>query len=228
MIQTITYKHSSEGGGKPVAGSEDVSGVTGLSVDLFVGASTYDVPAQFTIAYSTLQLAYFEATQPMTLKFGGTDEIQQVAVTGTPTGGSFTLTFSGQTTAAIAYNATASTVQTAIAALSNVGTGKVTAAGGPLPGTPVTVTWKQTLGKADQPAMTFANSLTGGTSPTPVITTPTPGVAPTKTINLAAGIPAIWTINSIAANPFSANLTTVYVTNATANGGMVSLRALGN
>jgi hypothetical protein len=36
----------------------------------------------------------------------GTNEIQQVAITGGPTGGTFTLTYSGQTTGAIAYNAT--------------------------------------------------------------------------------------------------------------------------
>ncbi|MDX2863304.1 hypothetical protein PV338_45035, partial [Streptomyces scabiei] len=35
------------------------------------------------------------------------NEVQSVAITGDPTGGTYTLTYSGQTTAGIAYNATA-------------------------------------------------------------------------------------------------------------------------
>ncbi|WP_411815490.1 hypothetical protein [Gordonia sp. SND2] len=53
---------------------------------------------------------------------------------GDATGGDFTLSFGGQTTAAIAYNATAATVKTALAGLSTIGTGKVNvtgSAGGP-------------------------------------------------------------------------------------------------
>lgn len=52
-----------------------------------------------------------------------------VALTGGPTGGTFTLTWSGQTTAGIAHNATASAVQTALEALSNVEPGDVTVTG---------------------------------------------------------------------------------------------------
>src|SRR5262249_41925037 len=51
------------------------------------------------------------------------DEVQTVTLTGNPTGGTFTLTFSGQTTAAIAYNASAATVQSALQALSSIGSG---------------------------------------------------------------------------------------------------------
>jgi hypothetical protein len=53
-----------------------------------------------------------------------TDEVQTVTVANA-TGGTFTLTFSGQTTAAIAYNASAATVKTALEALSNIGVGDV-------------------------------------------------------------------------------------------------------
>jgi hypothetical protein len=41
---------------------------------------------------------------------GGVNEVQTVTITGTPTGGTFTLTSTGATTAAIAYNAAASAV----------------------------------------------------------------------------------------------------------------------
>jgi hypothetical protein len=53
------------------------------------------------------------------------DNVQQVQLTGNPTGGTFTLTFNGQTTSAIAYNASASTVQSALQALSSIGSGNV-------------------------------------------------------------------------------------------------------
>lgn len=103
-------------------------------------------------------------------------EVQSVAITGTPTGGTFTLTLSAETTAAIAYNATASAVQSALVALSTVGSGNVTCTSGPLPGSPVTVTFKAALGNVAQ--MTATGSLTGGTTPAVVVTTTTAGGVP--------------------------------------------------
>lgn len=50
-----------------------------------------------------------------------TDEVQLVTIDGGPTGGTFTLTFDGQTTAPIAFNASAGVVESALKALSNVG-----------------------------------------------------------------------------------------------------------
>ena len=57
-----------------------------------------------------------------TLTQGGPqDEQQRVGFTCTwLTGGSFTLTYNGQTTGSISYNATAAAVQSALEALSNV------------------------------------------------------------------------------------------------------------
>ncbi len=51
------------------------------------------------------------------------NEVQTVTVTGSPTGGDYTLTFGGNTTAAIAHNASAQTVQAALQALASIGTG---------------------------------------------------------------------------------------------------------
>lgn len=104
-----------------------------------------------------------------------TAEVQTVTITGTPTGGSFTLTYSGQTTAAIAYNATAATVQTRLNALSNIDEGDVAAGGGPGPGTAYTVTFDSELG--DVAEMTATGSLTGGTTPAVAVTTTTAGAA---------------------------------------------------
>ena len=64
-------------------------------------------------------------------------------VTVTATGGTFTLTFNGAITAAIAYNATAATVQMRLIALATVGTGNVAVTGSV--GGPFTVTFAGTL-----------------------------------------------------------------------------------
>jgi hypothetical protein len=96
-----------------------------------------------------------------------TGELQTVTIGGGATGGTFTLTLSGQTTGAIAWNAAAATVQAALVALSTVGTGKATVAGSA--GGPWTVTFDPSLG--DVALMTgSAASLTGGT-PTLTIAT---------------------------------------------------------
>ena len=63
------------------------------------------------------------------------NDVQTLSLSGNPTGGTFTLSFGGQTTAAIPFNATAAQVQAALQALSSIGAGNVACAGGPLPGT---------------------------------------------------------------------------------------------
>jgi hypothetical protein len=93
------------------------------------------------------------------------DEVQSVVLTGAPTGGTFTLIFGGQT-ATINWNSTASQMQTALQALSSIGSGNALCSGGPLPATPILVEFAGTLGFAAQALFTFSNAgLTGGTSP---------------------------------------------------------------
>ncbi|HUR54909.1 MAG TPA: hypothetical protein VMZ71_12325 [Gemmataceae bacterium] len=92
------------------------------------------------------------------------DAVQGVRLTGSPTGGTFTLTFGGQTTSAIAYNATAATVQSAVEALSSVGSGNAVVTG-------VAGAWQVrfagTLAGAWQAKMTASGAgLTGGSSHT--------------------------------------------------------------
>lgn len=86
---------------------------------------------------------------------GGIDERQTVAlfdiIFGVPSGGTFTLTFDGQTTDAIAYNASADAVDSALEALSNIGAGDV-AVTGPNGGT-WTVDFTGALAGTDVPAL---------------------------------------------------------------------------
>jgi hypothetical protein len=99
------------------------------------------------------------------------DEVQQVAITGSPAGGTFTLTFGAQTTAAINWNDPASTVQTRLQALSSIGAGNALVTGGPGPNTPYVVQFTGTMAKTNEALITLANnSLTGGTSPSVSIT----------------------------------------------------------
>lgn len=107
-----------------------------------------------------------------------TNEVQTLSITGGPTGGTFTLTFAGQTTATIAFNATAATVQAALATLSSTASGTIVCTGGPLPGTAVVVTFSGGLGNQALNLITIGtNSLTGGSSPTPSVARTTAGVS---------------------------------------------------
>lgn len=73
------------------------------------------------------------------------NEVHEISLLGTYTGGNFTITYSFGTTAAISYNATAAQVQSALAALAGVGAGNVLVTGGPGPNSPWFVTWQGTL-----------------------------------------------------------------------------------
>jgi hypothetical protein len=100
----------------------------------------------------------------------GANEAQTVTVTGSPTGGTFTLTYSGQTTTAIAYNASALVVQQRLFALSNIEEGQVSVTGSN--GGPFTVTFS---GAVDVAQMTATASLTGGSTPGVTVATATAG-----------------------------------------------------
>lgn len=102
-----------------------------------------------------------------------TNEVQTLTVTGGPTGGTFTITWSGQTTAALAYNATAAQVQAALVALSNIAPGDVVVTGDA--GGPWTLTWGGSQLGENVAAPTTTESFTGGTSPDITIATSTGG-----------------------------------------------------
>lgn len=118
----------------------------------------------------------FSSVQMAGAPTNGVNAVKTLTITGTPTGGTFTLTFGGQTTAAIAYNATAAQVQAALELLSSIGTGGVVCAGGPLPGTGVTITFALTLAGKPQNTPTSTDSLTGGSAPASALANTTTGV----------------------------------------------------
>lgn len=107
---------------------------------------------------------------------GSSNETQTATITGGPTGGSFTLTYAGQTTGAIAYNASAATVKAALIALSNIEPQDVTVS---LSGAVYTINFGGQFAGTNVAALTATPSLTGGSSPSVAIATPTGGGAPT-------------------------------------------------
>lgn len=91
----------------------------------------------------------------------GQNEVQKVTLLNNPTGGTFTLTLGDQTTGAIAYNASAATVDTALEALSNIDAASLTVTGAN--GGPWTITFGTTEGATDQVLLVGnGSSLTGG------------------------------------------------------------------
>lgn len=125
-------------------------------------------------------------------QIGGTSEAQTLTETGAPTGGTFTLTFAGQTTAPLAYNATAAQVKSALEALSTVNFGAVTTTGGPLNTTPVVVTFGGGQFELTSPSLMTTNSagLTGGTTPavTAAITTTTTSTTVVSGVSIASQV----------------------------------------
>jgi len=94
------------------------------------------------------------------------NEKQFVNFSGSPTGGTFTLTFGSETTAPITYTTTEPTlrsnVKTALEALAGIGASEVALSG---PATRLTVEFKGTLAASDQPEMSCNGaSLTPGGS----------------------------------------------------------------
>ena len=98
--------------------------------------------------------------QPLTTK---TDEEETITKSGTVTAGTFTITYSAQTTSAIDFDATAAEIQTALEALSNLAPGDVIVSGGPISTTPVTIVFQGTLaGTNVGPITVDSTGLTGG------------------------------------------------------------------
>lgn len=107
----------------------------------------------------------------------GVSEVQTITKGGTWGGGTFTLTVLGVTTAAIAYNATAATIQTAIET-AGVPAAYVTATGGPISTTMLSLTYSDTLG--DVAAVTINTGSVTGSAPTATVATPTAGVSSSR------------------------------------------------
>lgn len=127
---------------------------------LWVDAPQQGINAGTLIGYPA---AYNRGVSGSYLRSGS--RVQVVTITGTPTGGTFTLAIGGAVTAPLAYNAASSAVQTAVRGL-----GKpfeaATVSGSA--GGPYTITLSPVGGAAGQ-IVANGSALTGGTSPSVVV-----------------------------------------------------------
>lgn len=144
------------------------------SITLTGPAVTGQTVQQQTVAYSAITTGSTYYTLTITAPTV-VNEIQTVTVTGSPTGGTFTLTYEGTATATIAYNATAATVATALnnmfATRGGPGASPLTAAVTGSAGGPYTVKIGGVpSGQGIDLLVLGANALTGGTTPSVTVT----------------------------------------------------------
>jgi hypothetical protein len=213
ITQKLQFTASMTNGLTSISGYDAETGnavVGGINQSFPASTSNQSISLAFTL--SNLQSIILVSDKGCTIATNGTAtaDVQTISITGTPTGGDFPLVFNGAATI-VAYNASASAVQTSLRALSTIGSGNVTCTGGPLPGTPVVCTFSGALATGQQSLMTsYSGSLTGGSSPAVSVAHTTPGL-PTQVITLQPGIPLVWGVSMGTPCPFTASVTTAFV-----------------
>ena len=217
MQHTLTLNWTGNNGSSIAGEATITSGDAEINGDFTIAASATDTQVAITIDTSQLKLLYITCDKDVTIEANAAspvaarNEVQTVTISGSPTGGTFTLTYSGQTTSAIAYNAAASAVEDALEALSNIGIGDVSVEGSA--GGPYTVTFRETLGEQDVALMTASGaSLTGGSSPAVAVAVGTAGDLGDPTFTITANKPYVWYYGSGITNPVGKDITTLYVT----------------
>lgn len=147
-------------------------------------ANIYSAPGVLTDAGSAA-LAVVSAAS-----LSGISEKQSLAIIGGPTGGTYTISFEGSTTAGIAYNAAAATVQTAFVGLASVGAGNCAVSGSGTTGDPFIFTFQSTLASINvNPITADASSLTGATPKIEIAQDAVLGLNSIQEISIIGGVP---------------------------------------
>lgn len=108
--------------------------------------------------------------RPVWLSCSTQNEIQRLTITGTPTGGTITVSFEGEEII-IPFDATAPEIYALLTLASSIGPANVDTTGGDLPGTAVDIEFINDLSNTDVPMLLLvSNDLTGGTAPDATIT----------------------------------------------------------
>lgn len=143
---------------QPTAGAEDPAAFSRsfdnwtVILDAYKPASN----AGLTLLVASLASDPTETDVPATEPSLARNEVQTIV--STLGAGTFTLTYDGQTTAAINWNDSAATVQTRLRDLSNIGASDVVCSGGPLNLAPVQVEFQSALGNQDVALMTDSSA----------------------------------------------------------------------
>jgi len=166
---------------------------TAQIVESFAPTGTVNVRGYGPPAVVLLHAAGFN----MTVQAGeGVNAEHELAITGTPTGGTFTITVFTETTGDLPYNATAAQVQRALRKLPSVGNDGVVCTGTALPTGPITIAWQGRHAAQTVAVGTTTDSLTGGTAPTSAITSTVTGSTGGVLTPAGTGVPVgayLWT-----------------------------------
>ncbi len=121
--------------------------------------NTVSLPCGVTLAFGTLLGQILGSGSDV-------NEVQTLTPAGVGTG-TYSIVYDGEITSALAAGATAATIQAAFEALSSIGTGNCTVAGGPLTTTAVTLTFAGTGTTAGKhhPLVTISNNTNGTITP---------------------------------------------------------------
>lgn len=162
---------------------------------VFFGTASTVIPAGTQISVLNDSSTIFETDEEVTLA-SGTDAVQTITFTGTPSSGTFTLVYNtDEETTSLAYNASNTDVQTALNALNS------------LSGVTVTGSIVATM------VVTFATA--DGKQPQPLLAEGTNTLSPTTTISVAHTTPGVYqgttTMTCIDNGPSNANAETLTV-----------------
>ncbi len=179
--------------------------VSGVTTALALTGPTDGKP--FTVTSSAADAGNFGLTiSTVTAGAAGTNEKQRITLAGTPTGGTFALSFGGQTTGIIPFNASAATVDSALEGLSSIGAGNVTTTGS---AGDWTVEFTGALAGTDVALIAGDGTLLTGAANVTVSTTTqgSPGTNEVQRItvatNLSSSANAIITLDGVGSLPFS-------------------------
>ncbi len=212
-VQTVTLAGATGGTFTLTFGGQTTSGIASTAIGSTVQTAfralssvgsgnatvTGGAGGPYTITFTgTLAGAPQSTVTASAASLTGTNEVQTLTVDAT--GGTFTLTFGGQTTSAITYSGAlaAATIQTAFLLLSSVGSGHATVTGSN--GGPYTITFISTLGSAPQALVTANSASLTGNSHTATIVEATLGVTATVTpASQTTGVSAVNAVQTITA-----------------------------
>lgn len=156
--------------------TDTTSGASGLQISLsYSGNAALELPTMTVAKEGGATAATLAAMDPSSFiqtqnaqnakvridgfPAGSENEVQTISITGgTPTTGTFRLTLNGETTAALAYNATAADIQTALENLTGIEAGDVIISGTNLAAGDITVQFAGNLAETDIDKMSVSDT----------------------------------------------------------------------
>lgn len=170
---------------------------TAQIVESYAPAGSITVGAYMSAGIPLLNLSGLVLTA---MQGNGANEVETITASGTVSGGTYGLTINGTastaglTVSGIAYNATAAQVQALVdERIRRGGTGfqlgDIVIGGGPLPTTPMTITYQGTLAATDVATATVDDAGLTGTTPSYDLATTTPGSIGTVLLPDGRGLP---------------------------------------